>query len=127
VQLVSLHGTHCRMTMCSGTQAQCPQMLLTPKANKDRIHVLALLDCRNAGSPCQMSQLTKYIYIYTVHIQVNVLYNDCTCPPRICRYPELLLERYNDISSTYVVTKKDGCNSSDIRSNEFKVASMSLS
>jgi len=38
-----------------------------------------------------------------------------------------LLERHNDISSTYVVTKKDGCNSGDIRSNEFKVASMSLS
>ncbi len=46
--------------------------------------------------------------LYTV--TAVVLYSDCTCPPRIGLYTELLLERDNDVSSTYVVTKQDGCN-----------------
>ena len=58
---------------------------------------------------------------------VYVVYKDRTCPPRNCHYTELLLERYNDISSTYVVTKKGGCNLLDNRSSELKVASESLS
>ena len=49
---------------------------------------------------CTLSTLK----VYTV--TVAVLYSDCTCPPRIGLYTELLLERYNDISSTYVVTQK---------------------
>jgi len=72
--------------MCSGTQAQCPQMLLTPKANKDSIHVLALLDCWNAVRfalpnvsaymyityTCTYTYIYIYIYICSTYMYIYV-------------------------------------------------------
>jgi len=57
--------------MCSGTQAQCPQMLLTPKANKDSIHVLALLDCWNAVR-FALPNVSAYMYILHIHVHIRI-------------------------------------------------------
>ena len=74
--------------------------------------------------------LTAHLYEKQISVGVTAVAQAC-CDPVLqssteqqgSYLAELLIKHYNDISGAYVVKKKDGCNSGDIRSNEFKVAS----
>ncbi len=79
--------------MCSGTQAQCPQMLLTPKANKDSIHVLALLDCWNAVR-FALPNVSAYMYILHIHVHIRIYIYIYTYAVHICIYMYIIHMQY---------------------------------